>query len=474
MQTNNDEFLFDDHPPTLSEDEEEPVRTRRKKTIVPPEVPYTRSMMVGNVEPSKQIFNFVVKNGRLSESDGALINTLVVWGPHGVGKTAYTHLILRDLGTYVYTLGQVNEDGKTSVVEGIRRILGTTKGPVFLFLDHLVSVCHTKQDIKNVLSTLSTHRSRVSAILGIDNLHEAFLYPIKQAMTGKDRFIKVIQFYPLRDTHIRTILKRKDPTIHDTILRQLMEASHGDARAALRCLEWYRLMPGKGNFAASRRDVCLNPFAITSAAFEGQVETARTGELSILQRMAHANIDVLDSHVDFFQGGKKPETGNNGLASLAELSEALSDTALMRDDVAKEELILSMACTVGNNKWTIPNRHQYKWPSMSEYELMRARQSAAQLSHCFPSVDEKGIFRPTSIPMMDAGLACELVQRTNQRWVHEATRPADEDEVPEQVAERKEKYRNLVLHLNRFVEDSGIDAKFFVNRKKSFAFTSTR
>ena len=271
---------------------------------MPPGVPYTRSMMVGNVEPSKQIFDFVVKNGRVSEPDGALLNTLVVWGPHGVGKSAYTHLILRDLSTYVYTLGQVTEDGKTSVVNGIRRVLGTTKGPIFLFLDHLISVCHTKQDVQSVLSALSDHRNRVSAILGIDNLHEAFLYPIKRAMVGKDRFVKAVQFYPLKDHHVGTILSRKDPTLKKPVLQQLIRASHGDARAALKCLEWYRLLPDDKDFIAGQRDVCLNPFAITTAAFEGDVEMARTGELPILQRMMYANLDVVGSHVDFFEGGK--------------------------------------------------------------------------------------------------------------------------------------------------------------------------
>ena len=440
---------------------------------MPPGVPYTRSMMVGNVEPSKQIFDFVVKNGRVSEPDGALLNTLVVWGPHGVGKSAYTHLILRDLSTYVYTLGQVTEDGKTSVVNGIRRVLGTTKGPIFLFLDHLISVCHTKQDVQSVLSALSDHRNRVSAILGIDNLHEAFLYPIKRAMVGKDRFVKAVQFYPLKDHHVGTILSRKDPTLKKPVLQQLIRASHGDARAALKCLEWYRLLPDDKDFIAGQRDVCLNPFAITTAAFEGDVEMARTGELPILQRMMYANLDVVGSHVDFFEGGERPATNNNGLDTLAELSKTLSDTTLMPADVAKEELILSAASTVGHNKWIIPTRHKYKWPTMSEYDIERSRQASASLSHGFPLLCERGIFRPTTIPMTDAGMACELMQRKNQHWVREATRPAGEEESEEEVSARKRKYRDLVLHFNRFVEDSGIDTKFFVNRKKSFAFTST-
>ncbi len=502
--------MFNESPPLLNDDEEDVKVKANKKMVLPQGILYTRDRIKGNRKAKGVVYDFIKEKGYYDRGGPvpAWLNTLVVWGPPGTGKTSICYLTFRDLGVYAHTLENMTDEGKKPIVDSMEQVLLTQKGHIYFLLDHLSAECYTASGVKTIVDFVRGKRN-ITVVIGVDNLYDSVMYPLRAAQVGSNRCVCATKFSRLWENEITAVLRNKKLT-DPSAIQTGIDVANGDARQAATFAEWHlktadkcfcfgkkqKVTPvcacqcpfcirRKGGTHTrdayttwkaklNKRDIVFNPFEICHTAFQGNKVLASTAPFNTLFQMVSWNYPDWVQH----KGGDVCTQ----LDSMSMLAEAMSTVSILRDGDMSKSLLLS-GCAVEKSHTA---DFRCSWPTFSNYQLKQQVDAVRKVSNCLPCVseftedlDEKGYVIETatgnkfSISFVktnacELGLAVKLIvanERNKSKTIKENKNAA---EISKETAawvnmedERKQ------IH-NELLKKTKIDFTFFKKRLDAF------
>ncbi len=183
----------------------------------------------------------LVGRGKIIRSfiENGKINSLIFWGPPGTGKTTLSRIIVRELD-----LPSMEFSATISKLQDVREIMEKaaeskrlTGKPMVLFVDEIHHFNKSAQD------AFLPYVERGDIIL-IGTTTENPAYKMNRALLSR---LKILEFYPLADDHLRQLLQRGIESrerengqgfeMPEPVRNTILNYSNGDARRMLNLLE---------------------------------------------------------------------------------------------------------------------------------------------------------------------------------------------------------------------------------------------
>ncbi|MBL7663381.1 replication-associated recombination protein A [bacterium] len=179
--------------------------------------------------------------GKLLRTPGAVIPSVILWGPPGSGKTTIARVIAQTINAQIEQLSGVL-DGVTELRAVIDRARDQQKAfakPTVVLVDEIHRFNRAQQD-----AFLPHVESGLITIVGMTTENVSFR--LRGALLSR---LRVIQIKQLEPAAIRKLLERAvnllEKSITEEALNFILQISAGDARRALTALEWASVSAGR-------------------------------------------------------------------------------------------------------------------------------------------------------------------------------------------------------------------------------------
>jgi putative ATPase len=271
----------------------------------------------------------VVGHEDLVGPDGALrrfveahhLNSMILWGPAGTGKTTLARILAQDAGYAQESLSAVSggvKDVRDALARARERLAERGERTV-LFIDEVHRFNKAQQDL--LLPATET-----GEIVLIGATTENPYFEVNAALMSRTTLWRL---RPLSDAHVATLVARgaalRDVEVEEDAVTALTSSAHGDARSALTTLDTAILLAGGAG---------------TSPVVVGVGDVARARDGRIHHQSADTHYDQVSALIKSVRGSD-PDAALYWLVTLLEAGESARFLARRLVILASEDVGLA-------------------------------------------------------------------------------------------------------------------------------------